>query len=179
MRTGRHNHHLMMSQEKTTPVSPGEPVQFSGQSFSCTREGSVDRSKLVATSGGAPPALGSRQTRHAAAVPHQAGKFNPRLEAHTTFGSCRARHAASLTRGALDLGSQVSLVVKALVVHVTSMAGSGTCTRVIISGAWARGYPQISGAYDPGYSSGDLLGHMPRISAGIPGACSKSSRKVW
>ena len=45
----------------------------------------------------------------------------------------------------------------------------------VISGAWARGYPQISGAYDPGYSSGDILGHMPRISADIPRACSKSS----
>ena len=44
-----------------------------------------------------------------------------------------------------------------------------------ISGAWARGNPQISGAYDPGYSSGDIPGHMPRISADIPGACSKSS----
>ena len=52
--------------------------------------------------------------------------------------------------------------------------GSGVCAGVI-SGAWARGYPQISGAYDPGYSSGDILGHMPRISADIPGAYSKSS----
>ena len=44
----------------------------------------------------------------------------------------------------------------------------------ITSGAWAGGYPQISGAYYPGYSSGDILGHMPRISADIPGACIRS-----
>ena len=49
---GPHRGHL-----KTTPLSPGEPVQFSGQSVVCTREGSVDRSQLVATSGGAPQPL--------------------------------------------------------------------------------------------------------------------------
>ena len=32
------------------------------------------------------------------------------------------------------------------------------------------------GAYDPGYSSDDVPGHMPRICAEITGACSKSPK---
>ena len=145
MRTGPHNHHLVMSQQETTPVPPGicdrrctrplgviglamrrhslevhstlgsrptrhavtlphgsgavctlQPVQYSGHSVSPARGGSVDRSQLVASCGGAPrplavdglamrrlsltkpvsfwyirctPTLGSRRTRHAAALP--------------------------------------------------------------------------------------------------------------
>ena len=42
------------------------------------------------------PTLGSRRTRHAAALPHQASQFKPPSEVYTTLGSRRARHAASL-----------------------------------------------------------------------------------
>ena len=41
--------------------------------------------------------------------------------------------------------------------------------------AYARGYLQISGVYDPGYRSSDILGYIPRISADIPGQLPQNS----
>ena len=49
--------------------------------------------------------------------------------------------------------------------------------------SWARGYRQISGAYDPGYSSGEILGHIPlstRIRGGFGGyGCLFFSQHLW
>ena len=65
-----------------------------------------------------------------------------------------------------------SLGPKYVSAHIGLLLGP---TPNVISGAWAPGYPQISGASYPGYSSGDIVGHMPQISADMAGACSKSS----
>ena len=114
MRTRPHDHHLVMSQDKTTPVSPVEPVQFRGQSARSTREGLVDRSQLVATSGGAPRPLGvarlamrrlsltqlvsssrdRRCTRPLGVVGLAMRRHS--LEVHSTLGSCPTCHAATL-----------------------------------------------------------------------------------